>query len=71
MYEVASFNNFCNASEHFLLALLNKPLAESQARIIESYCKEILAMLPSSLMTSNVEVPCQMPDDSSADCTSS
>ena len=54
MYEVASFHNFCNASEHFLLALFNKPLSDSQARIVERYCREILAMMPPSLDTNVV-----------------
>ena len=75
MYEVASFYNFCNASENFLLALSNKPLAGNQARIIERYCKEILAMLQPSntnvAVASKVQLPCRMPDDSTVDPTNS
>ena len=46
MHQAASFQNFANACEYLLFALAtNNPLANSQARIVERYCKEILAIV--------------------------
>jgi len=51
MHPLASFTNFCNASEHFLSSLCDKPLAESEAHMAAYYCKEILALLQPTLDT--------------------
>jgi hypothetical protein len=52
MHQAAPFQNFANACEHLLVALAtNHPLANSQARIVERYCKEILAIVQSNLHT--------------------
>ena len=52
MHQAASFQNFANACEYLLFALAtNNPLANSQARIVERYCKEILAIVQSSVIT--------------------
>jgi hypothetical protein len=52
MHQAAPFQNFANACEYLLSSLsTNNPLADSQARIVERYCKEILAIVQSSLTT--------------------
>ena len=52
MHQSAPFHNFSNACEHLLNSLAtDKPLADAQARIVAYYCKEILAIVQSSLDT--------------------
>jgi hypothetical protein len=44
------FHIFSSACERLLFSVLkNKPLTEKEARIVEYYCKEILAKIASSL----------------------
>lgn len=52
MDHATPFHNFSNACEHYLFSLTTKqPLAESEARIVAYYCKEIFAMVEPSLHT--------------------
>ena len=44
------FHIFTNACERLLFSVLkNRPLTKKEARIVEYYCKEILAKIASSL----------------------
>jgi hypothetical protein len=52
MHQPESFYNFSNVCAHFLSTLpTNKPLNYCQAKIVAYYCKEILAMVESSIDT--------------------
>jgi hypothetical protein len=44
------FNTFSNACERFVFSIAtNGPLAQSEAEVVEYYCKEILSKISPSL----------------------
>lgn len=49
MQQGEEFRTFSSACEQLLFSMTNRPLPEKEARIVEFYCKEILAKIAKSL----------------------